>query len=132
MDQLTPDDIDKMARGAMSKYNPDPGDMRIAKKLMEFRATFGFPRSTVAGATGISLTSITRIELGQRGLSAHSLSHLVTGLRDLVRMLFPNRIRTFEKWAFEFLAIVATVEEEQRIARRLEKEKKDVAERAAS
>lgn len=130
MENLTPDDIDKMARGAMGKWNPDPGDMRIAKKLMEFRANFGFPRSTVAGATGISLTSITRIELGQRGLSAHSLSHLVTGLRDLVRMLFPNRIRTFEKWAFEFLKIVATVEEEQRIARRMEKEKRDAEQRA--
>ena len=127
---MTPDDIDRMARGAMKKWNPDPGDMRIAKKLMEVRAIFGFPRSTVAGATGISLTSITRIELGQRGLSAHSLSHLVTGLRDLVRMLFPNRLRTFEKWTFEFIKVVATVEEEQRIARRLEKEKKDATERA--
>ena len=130
VDQLTPDDIDRMARGAMKKWNPDPGDMRIAKKLMEVRTIFGFPRSTVAGATGISLTSITRIELGQRGLSAHSLSHLVTGLRDLVRMLFPNRLRTFEKWTFEFIKVVATVEEEQRIARRLEKEKKDATERA--
>lgn len=119
MENLSPDDIDKMARGASNK-NPDPGDMRIAKKMLEFRSEYGFPRSTIAQAAGVSLTSITRIELGQRGLSAHSLSHIITGLRALVRMMFPNRLRAYEKWAFEFIEIVAIVEEEQRIARRSE------------
>lgn len=125
MENLTPDDIDRMARGAMRGSGRDPGDLRIGKKLMEFRGEFGFPRSTIAQASGINYTSITRIELGQRGLSAHSLSHLITGLRELVRMMFPNRQRTFEKWAFEFIAIVATVEEEQRIARRAAKKEAD-------
>jgi transcriptional regulator with XRE-family HTH domain len=118
VEHLTPSDIDRMARGALSGSGVNPGDIRIAKKLLEFRGEYGFPRSTIAQATGVSITSITRIELGQRGLSTHSLSHLVTGLRGLVRMMFPNRIRSFEKWAFEFLEIVATVEEEQRIARK--------------
>lgn len=123
---LTPDDIDRLVQGPTRKPGAGelkPGDMRIGKKLIEFRTQFGFPRSTVAEVAGVSVTSITRMELGQRMFSAHSLSGVLVGLRKLIRLVNPKQMRAYEKWAFELLEIVHTVEEEQRIQRRIEGKK---------
>lgn len=111
-----------MARGTLvsgrTTDRRQKGDLRIANKMKEFRAVFGFPRSTVATVTGIHLTSITRIELGQRMFSAHSLSHIITGLRETVKIMSPGKLRTFDKWAMELLEVVAVVEEEERLRRK--------------
>lgn len=130
MEKLSQSDIEQIARGAFRRPSTaggenKPGDMRISRKLIEFRQQFAFPRSTVAKLAGVSLTSITRIELGQRMFSAHSLSGLIIGLREGVRMLFPRRVREYDKWAFEMLEVVHTVEEEQRLERRRRMEEDD-------
>lgn len=118
---LTPDDVDQMAKGAFRKPGGGErrnGDMRIGEHLMKFRQELGYPRTTVARATGVSVTTITRLELGQRMFSAHSLSGMIVGLRELVELMQPAKKRWYDGWAMELLKIVHTVEEEERIDRR--------------
>lgn len=117
---LSQSDAEKMIRAAYAgtrkwKDNHRKGDMRIGAALVSMRVSYGLPRSTIASVTGVSLTTITRLELGVRSFSAHSLSRLITGLRKAVNLLHPGRKAEFDKWALEFLALVAEVEEEDRV-----------------
>lgn len=112
MDALTPQDIERMAAGSN-----ETGDLRLGVKLMEFRTTFGVPRETLASLSGVSVTTITRIELGQRMVTTYSLTHLIKGARQFVKMIAPRRVRTFEKWALEMVFIVADITEAQRLER---------------
>lgn len=120
METMTPDDIDQMARGLINKTErrDSKGDLRIGAKLKEARALFGFPRSTVAEVTGVDITSITRLENGQRMFSAHSLTHILLGLRETVRLFAPTKVRLYDKWMIEMLEVVREVEEEERLRRR--------------
>ena len=61
------------------------------------------------------MTTITRLELGVRMFSAHSLSRLVTGLRNGIHMLFPGRKHEFDRWIIDFMYLVSEVEEEFRL-----------------
>ena len=117
---LSQEDAEQMIRSAYSgtrvwKDRTRKGDMRIGAALVSMRVSYGLPRSTIASLTGVSMTSITRLELGVRSFSAHSLSRLLVGLRNGIHMLFPGRKAEFDRWIIDFLYLVSEVEEEDRL-----------------
>lgn len=119
---LSQEDAERMIRSAYSGSREwtdqnRKGDMRIGAALVSMRVSYGLPRSTIASLSGISMTTITRIELGIRNMSADALTNILTGVREGVKLLHPGRRTEYDRWMIEFIGMVAKVEQENRLER---------------
>lgn len=126
---LAPSDIEQMARVFAvprtwkNQYGErGTGDLRIANLMLQFRKEHGLSRTAVINATGISKTTILRLERGERFFSLESLVQYLTGTRELIEMLFPRKLREHDKWAAELISTVATVVRERQLEKTLARE----------
>lgn len=119
---LSQSDAERMIRAAYagSREWTDKnrnGDMRVGAALVSMRVSYGLPRSTIASLSGISMTTITRIELGIRSMSADALTNILTGVRGGIKLLHPGRRAEYDRWMIDFIGMVASVEQEERLGR---------------
>lgn len=109
--ELNPQQREEIAASALS--GGGSGDPRVAVKVAQFRNNFRIPRRVWGEVSGVSQTSLYRVEKGQRDFSIHSLPNAILGGRKLVKQLHPYRVREYDAWARELVEIVAVVESEK-------------------
>lgn len=129
VDVLAPSDINAMALALVRPRDWEnqhgeraTGDLRIAEHMLKFRKDFGLSRAAVVNATGVSKTTILRLERGERFFSLESLVLYLNGTRELVEMLFPRRLREYDKWAGGLMGTVATIIRERRFEKEITRE----------
>lgn len=89
-------------------------DVAVGMKLREYRDMFNIPRRLIQSTSGVSKTTIGRVENGIRPFSTHSLANTLAATRSIVKTLHPQRIREYDKWEREMILLVAAAETERR------------------
>lgn len=83
--------------------------------LRKFRRHYGFTPAACYRACGINQSTWSRLELGGQWVSVYTLASISLGLRELVKSVHGhNRVREYELWVRDLMALVRAVELERR------------------
>jgi transcriptional regulator with XRE-family HTH domain len=115
MDTLTPPEKEALA-GSVARGEATKVEQGL--RLRHMRSEYNISRQLLSEVSGVSKTTLLRIENGQRSFSVYSLTHLLLGARKIVQTLYPRRTAGVNKIAWDLIEAVAADEEIQREKRR--------------